>query len=172
MRKFKWGKYGRRLIISVLKNKMEEFDKKNYAKVHSIETMGTVDGPGIRFVLFLQGCMLKCKYCHNRDTWSLGKGTIMSADELAKKVARYKNFLLPCGGGFTATGGEPLLKEIRSFPYEIKQAQNIFFDINLYDTLLFPISLQVLLFKVRFLELQSPCLFPFFPKMMSLKAMS
>lgn len=110
MRKFKWGKYGRRLIISVLKNKMEEFDKKNYAKVHSIETMGTVDGPGIRFVLFLQGCMLKCKYCHNRDTWSLGKGTIMSADELAKKVARYKNFLLPCGGGFTATGGEPLLQ--------------------------------------------------------------
>ena len=89
---------------------MEEFDKNTCARVHSIETMGTVDGPGLRFVLFLQGCMLKCKYCHNRDTWSLNKGQIMSVDDIVNKVIRYKNFLIPSGGGFTVTGGEPLLQ--------------------------------------------------------------
>ena len=89
---------------------MESFDKKNYARVHSIETMGTVDGPGIRFVLFLQGCMLKCQYCHNRDTWNQNTGNIMSVDEIINKIIRYKHFLEPNGGGFTATGGEPLLQ--------------------------------------------------------------
>ena len=48
---------------------MEKFDKINMAKIHSIETMGTVDGPGLRFVVFMQGCHLRCQYCHNRDTW-------------------------------------------------------------------------------------------------------
>lgn len=89
---------------------MEQLDRKNYAKIHSIETLGTVDGPGLRFVVFFQGCHLRCKYCHNRDTWDCNKGTVVSADEIVQKVVRYKNFLLPSGGGFTATGGEPLLQ--------------------------------------------------------------
>lgn len=89
---------------------MEQLDRKNYAKIHSIETLGTVDGPGLRFVVFFQGCHLHCKYCHNRDTWTCNEGTVVSVDEIFEKVIRYKNFLVPSGGGFTASGGEPLLQ--------------------------------------------------------------
>jgi pyruvate formate lyase activating enzyme len=78
--------------------------------IHSIETLGTVDGPGIRFVLFLQGCPLKCKYCHNRDTWEIGTGTNMDIDELIKKVLRSKPFMDSSNGGITVSGGEPLLQ--------------------------------------------------------------
>lgn len=89
---------------------MEKFDKSKYAKIHSIESFGTVDGPGIRFVIFMQGCMLKCKYCHNRDTWDVHAGTLTSLDELLNKIERYKSYILPSGGGVTVTGGEPLLQ--------------------------------------------------------------
>lgn len=84
-------------------------DKKNFAKIHSIETFGTVDGPGIRFVAFFQGCHLECKYCHNRDTWDIGKGIYVSVDELFGNILKYKSYIMP-NGGFTASGGEPLLQ--------------------------------------------------------------
>ena len=84
-------------------------DKKNFAKIHSIETFGTVDGPGVRFVTFFQGCNLQCKYCHNRDTWDINDGSYISIDELVDKVLRYKTYIMPTGG-FTASGGEPLLQ--------------------------------------------------------------
>ena len=84
-------------------------DKQNYAKIHSIETFGTVDGPGIRFVTFFQGCNLECKYCHNRDTWNINEGEYISVDELFNKVLNYKTYITP-NGGFTASGGEPLLQ--------------------------------------------------------------
>lgn len=87
---------------------MEE--KQYYAKVHSIESFGTVDGPGIRFVLFLQGCHLQCKYCHNRDTWDLKGGEYKSLDDIFEKIIRYKNYMMLSGGGVTVTGGEPLLQ--------------------------------------------------------------
>ncbi len=87
-----------------------EKDIRYYAKVHSIESFGTVDGPGIRFVLFLQGCNLKCKYCHNRDTWDINGGEYKSIDEIIEKINHYKNYILPSGGGVTVTGGEPLLQ--------------------------------------------------------------
>ena len=79
-------------------------------RVHSIETFGTVDGPGIRFVLFLQGCHLQCKYCHNRDTWDLKGGEPKSLDDIFEKIKRYKNYMMLSGGGVTVTGGEPLLQ--------------------------------------------------------------
>lgn len=80
-----------------------------YAKVHSVESFGTVDGPGIRFVLFLQGCSLRCKYCHNRDTWDIHRGEFKSLNEIFEKILRYKNYICP-NGGVTVTGGEPLLQ--------------------------------------------------------------
>ena len=85
-------------------------DLRYYAKVHSIESFGTVDGPGIRFVLFLQGCNLQCKYCHNRDTWDINGGEYKSLDEIFEKIKKYKNYIIPSGGGITVTGGEPLLQ--------------------------------------------------------------
>jgi len=84
-------------------------DKKNFAKIHSIETFGTVDGPGVRFVTFFQGCNLECKYCHNRDTWDINEGKYISVNELFDNILRYKQYIMP-NGGFTASGGEPLLQ--------------------------------------------------------------
>lgn len=83
-------------------------DTKYYAKVHSLESFGTLDGPGIRFVIFLQGCSLKCKYCHNRDTWDINSGEYKSLDDIFEKILRYKNYIK--NGGVTCTGGEPLLQ--------------------------------------------------------------
>lgn len=88
---------------------IKKSDTKYYAKVHSVESFGTVDGPGIRFVLFLQGCSLKCKYCHNRDTWDITGGSYKTLDEIFEKILKYKNYICP-NGGVTATGGEPLLQ--------------------------------------------------------------
>ena len=87
----------------------KDIDLKYYAKVHSIESFGTVDGPGIRFVLFLQGCHLQCKYCHNRDTWNMNGGEYKSLDDIFEKIMKYKNYIYP-NGGVTVTGGEPLLQ--------------------------------------------------------------
>lgn len=80
------------------------------ARIHSFESFGTVDGPGIRFVVFMQGCSLKCKYCHNRDTWDLCGGMEYTLTELLAKIQRYKNYFMPSGGGVTISGGEPLLQ--------------------------------------------------------------
>ena len=80
------------------------------ANVHSIETFGTVDGPGIRFVLFLQGCPLKCKYCHNKDSCSIGTGKNMTLSEIYSKVSRYKEYFINSNGGVTVSGGEPVLQ--------------------------------------------------------------
>lgn len=86
-------------------------------KIHSLESFGTVDGPGIRFVVFMQGCPLRCLYCHNPDTWDIKSGSkyLFSPEELLTEVLRYKSFIAK--GGVTVTGGEPLLQSefVRSF---------------------------------------------------------
>jgi pyruvate formate lyase activating enzyme len=64
---------------------------------------------GIRFVIFMQGCTLRCKYCHNRDTWDLCGGTDFSLEEVLNRIRKYKNYFIPSGGGVTISGGEPLL---------------------------------------------------------------
>jgi len=79
-------------------------------RIHSIETFGTVDGPGIRSILFFQGCPLRCKYCHNRDTWNVKDGTEYTAEELIDNVSRYSSYWRSSGGGITASGGEATLQ--------------------------------------------------------------
>ena len=77
--------------------------------IHSIQTLGTVDGPGVRFVVFLQGCNLRCSCCHNPDTWQPCMGTLTDAESLVKKAVRYKEYF-GNDGGITLSGGEPLLQ--------------------------------------------------------------
>lgn len=79
-------------------------------RIHSIETMGTLDGPGIRFVVFTQGCPLRCAYCHNPDTWDPSGGYLIEADELFNRILRYRNYMEFSGGGVTLSGGEPTLQ--------------------------------------------------------------
>lgn len=79
-------------------------------RIHSVESCGTVDGPGVRFVVFMQGCPLRCQFCHNPDTWDTNKGTIYTADQLMSEIIKYKSYMLFSGGGVTFTGGEPLLQ--------------------------------------------------------------
>lgn len=76
--------------------------------IHSIETFGTVDGPGIRYVVFVQGCPMRCQYCHNPDTWQMNTGKQMSTEEILTDYEKYRPFLK--GGGLTVTGGEPLMQ--------------------------------------------------------------
>ncbi|MEG0691780.1 MAG: pyruvate formate-lyase-activating protein [Oscillospiraceae bacterium] len=76
--------------------------------IHSYETFGAVDGPGVRFIVFLQGCPLRCLYCHNADTWKMNEGTKITAKDLFDKIIQYKNFIKK--GGVTFSGGEPLLQ--------------------------------------------------------------
>lgn len=78
-------------------------------KVHSIQSLGTVDGPGVRFVVFMQGCNLRCRCCHNPDTWQLGIGTEYSPADIVNKALRYREYFGK-QGGITLSGGEPLLQ--------------------------------------------------------------
>ncbi|UUZ96604.1 pyruvate formate lyase-activating protein [Paenibacillus sp. P25] len=79
-------------------------------RIHSIETFGTVDGPGIRFVLFMQGCALQCGYCHNPDTWDPAAGREVTVDEVLAELEPYLEYYRASGGGITVTGGEPTLQ--------------------------------------------------------------
>ena len=78
-------------------------------RIHSYESFGTVDGPGIRFVIFFQGCPMRCKYCHNPDTWEAGGGREVLAEDAVKEALKYKSYFGQ-KGGVTATGGEPMLQ--------------------------------------------------------------
>ena len=76
--------------------------------IHSVESMGLVDGPGVRAVVFLQGCPLRCRYCHNPDTQE-GSGTVVTAEELTARLLRFRPYFKR-GGGVTFSGGEPLMQ--------------------------------------------------------------
>ena len=78
-------------------------------RIHSFESLGAVDGPGIRFIIFMQGCSLQCQYCQNRDTWDIHGGTTYTVEQVLEKVRKYKNYIMP-NGGVTISGGEPLLQ--------------------------------------------------------------
>ncbi|WP_027108428.1 pyruvate formate-lyase-activating protein [Lacticigenium naphthae] len=82
--------------------------KQNIGYVHSTESFGTVDGPGIRFIAFMQGCRMRCEFCHNPDTWNMGGGTPYTPEEMFKEAMEYQPFW-GTDGGITVSGGEPLL---------------------------------------------------------------
>lgn len=79
-------------------------------RIHSVETCGTVDGPGIRYVIFTQGCLLRCLYCHNPDTRDPFHGKEVTVDELIEEIKTYQSYITYSGGGVTISGGEPLLQ--------------------------------------------------------------
>lgn len=79
-----------------------------YGRIHSVETFGAVDGPGIRYVVFFQGCRLRCRYCHNPDSWDLEGGYQTNTKALIEDICKYKNFIKK--GGVTLSGGEPLMQ--------------------------------------------------------------
>lgn len=79
--------------------------------IHSTESCGTVDGPGIRFVIFMQGCQLRCKYCHNPDTWKLNEGKEVTIEYLMKQIKKVAPYMQFSGGGVTISGGEPTLQK-------------------------------------------------------------
>lgn len=79
-------------------------------RIHSVESMGLLDGPGVRFVVFMQGCTLRCVYCHNPDTWDIYSGEEIEAADLLKKIESFRPYFEASGGGVTFSGGEPLLQ--------------------------------------------------------------
>ena len=94
---------------------MDNLDNINI-KIHSYESAGTVDGPGIRFVVFMQGCPLRCKYCHNPDTWEFNAGKVVKAKTLLNEVLKYTAFMKFSKGGVTFSGGEPLVQKKALLP--------------------------------------------------------
>ena len=79
--------------------------------IHSVESMGTVDGPGLRYILFTQGCLLRCLYCHNPDTWKINEPSReVTVDEMVNEILPYQPYFDASGGGVTVSGGEPLLQ--------------------------------------------------------------
>lgn len=94
-----------------------------FGKIHSIETCGTVDGPGVRFVVFMQGCPMRCMYCHNPDTWEINAGEKITTTQIIEKYEGVKEF---CKGGITVTGGEPLVQvEFVTELFKIAQEREI-----------------------------------------------
>ena len=78
-------------------------------KIHSLESFGSVDGPGVRYIIFVQGCRMRCQFCHNPDSWEVDGGTEYTADALLEKALRFKTYW-GTDGGITVSGGEPLLQ--------------------------------------------------------------
>ncbi|MGO1295802.1 MAG: pyruvate formate lyase 1-activating protein [Vibrio sp.] len=95
-------------------------------RIHSYETCGTVDGPGIRFIIFLQGCLLRCKYCHNRDTWDTHIGKETTVEDIINEAKTYRHFMNASGGGITCSGGESMLQpEFVRDLFQAAQAEGI-----------------------------------------------
>lgn len=87
-----------------------EHDRQAKGRIHSFESFGTVDGPGIRFVLFMQGCALRCQFCHNPDTWDTTTGKVMTVDEVIAEIEPFIPYYQASCGGVTFSGGEPSLQ--------------------------------------------------------------
>ena len=94
-------------------------------RIHSLESFGTVDGPGTRFVVFVQGCPMRCAYCHNPDTWDMNGGTLMEPSSIIEQYEKNQAFYAN-GGGLTVTGGEPLMQiDFVTELFTLAKAKNI-----------------------------------------------
>ena len=98
-------------------------DHAHKGRIHSVETFGTVDGPGIRFVLFMQGCALRCQFCHNPDSWDTAAGKQVNVEDMLAEIEPYVSYYSKSGGGLTVTGGEPTLQApfVAALFREVKQ---------------------------------------------------
>lgn len=122
--------------------------------VHSLESFGSSDGPGVRFIVFLQGCAMRCAYCHNPDTWRCGGGTPMTVDEILDKAERYRSYW-GSEGGITVSGGEALLQaEFVAELFEAAHARNIN---TCLDTALQPFDAQNPTFMAAFDRILAAC---------------
>lgn len=108
-------------------------------RVHSTESFGSADGPGVRFIVFLQGCPMRCRYCHNPDTWALDRGTLMEPTELLDQAERYRSYW-GREGGITVSGGETLLQP--EFVAELFEAAHARGINTCLDTSLAPFTRQ------------------------------
>lgn len=104
-----------------------EHDRHMKGRIHSVETFGSVDGPGIRFVLFMQGCALRCQFCHNPDTWDTNTGDVYTVDEVIAQIEPYLSYYKNSGGGVTFSGGEPSLQApfLAALARELKRRHNL-----------------------------------------------
>ena len=94
-------------------------------RVHSVESFGSVDGPGVRYIVFLQGCHMRCKYCHNPETWSMEGGELMTAQEVFDKAYRFRNYWKN-NGGITVSGGEAMLQmEFVTELFKLAKKENV-----------------------------------------------
>lgn len=95
-------------------------------RIHNIDSLGTVDGPGIRYIVFLQGCKMRCLYCHNPDSWALNQGDLRHVDDVFSDILKSQKYMQRSGGGLTVSGGEPLLQaEFTTALFERAKQENI-----------------------------------------------
>lgn len=115
------------MLASLELHAQAEHDRHVKGRIHSFESFGTVDGPGIRFVLFMQGCALRCQFCHNPDTWDTGKGKVMTVDEVIAEIEPFLPYYKASGGGVTFSGGEPSLQApfLAALGRELKRRHHI-----------------------------------------------
>ncbi len=100
-------------------------NKSAVGRIHSTESFGAADGPGVRYIIFMQGCDMRCRYCHNPDTWDKFSGTEISAEQALKQAMRYRSYWKK-GGGITVSGGEPLLQiDFLTELFRLAKAENI-----------------------------------------------
>lgn len=94
-------------------------------RIHSMESFGAADGPGVRFLVFLQGCHMRCRYCHNPDTWALSGGETLTAEEVLARALRYRTYWR-AEGGITVSGGEPLLQlDFTTSLFQLAKAEGV-----------------------------------------------
>lgn len=94
-------------------------------RIHSTESFGAADGPGVRYIIFMQGCDMRCRYCHNPDTWDKSHGTEITAEQALKQALRYRSYWKK-GGGITVSGGEPLLQtDFLTELFRLAKAENV-----------------------------------------------